>query len=151
MQIQALEAGQVHAGVDAGGIFPQPLAHAAIGIVVEAVHTAGAHTGILHIAVPAFPDGGGAVIHGVQPAGVLPLEKEFICNVLHMGFREGGQKDRSAQETGLQAVVVLLEVLPQAFSGHISGFFSEQVQFQAEEGGGLHGVQDVQLERSVYS
>ena len=43
--------------------------------MVETVHAFGAHAFVAHIAVPAFPYSGGAIVNGVEPAGVLMLEQ----------------------------------------------------------------------------
>ena len=70
-----LETRLLRVGGDTGTGLPNPLAHTSITIVIEAVHAVGSHSVLFRIAVPTFPDGGGAIIHGVEPTGVLALEE----------------------------------------------------------------------------
>ena len=98
-----LKPGGGRIGCDAGNGFPNPFTYASIGIMIEAVHAARSHSFVYHIAVPPFPDGGGSIVHRVQPAWVLTLEEEFIGNVFHAILREGGHENGCAQESGLQA------------------------------------------------
>ena len=71
-------------GGDAGTGLPNPLAHGTIGIVVEAVHAFGSHATFFCIAVPPFPNGGGTVVYGIKPAGVLALEKKCVGHICHV-------------------------------------------------------------------
>ena len=108
------EAGGGRIGCDAGNGFPNPFTYASIGIMIEAVHATRSHSFVYHIAVPPFPDGGGSIVHRIQPAWVLTLKEEFIGNVFHAILREGGHENGCAQESGLQAKIVLCEVFTQA-------------------------------------
>ena len=136
------EAGLLYVGGDAGSRLPQPLADAAVGIVVEAVHAARTHALLDHVAVPALPDGGGAVIDRIEPAGVLVLQQEGIGHVVEAAGGEGGHEDAGAEEACLQAVAVVLEVLGEAGYHVFACLAFHQAVAQGEEGWCLHGVED---------
>ena len=117
--------------------------------MVEAVHALGAHALVQHVAVPAFPDGGGTVVHRIEPAGVLALEEQLVGDVHHTVVGERSHEDGRAQEARLQAVVVVGKVLAQTLDDCFLGCALHQMVLQGEEGRGLHGVEDVGLEGSV--
>ena len=117
--------------------------------MVEAVHAAGTHSLILHVAVPALPDGGGSVIDGVEPRGILALIEECVGYVAHSILGESGHEDGCTQESCLQAVAMVLEVLAQASYHILLGLAFHKSVLQSEESRSLHGVEDVGLERSV--
>lgn len=73
--------------------FPNPFANDAVSIVVKAVHASRSHSAFYHIAVPAFPNRGCAVVDGIKPARILSLEQEIPGDVCHSVFREGRHKD----------------------------------------------------------
>ena len=117
--------------------------------MVEAVHASRSHALIEHITVPTFPNSGGTVVHRIEPAWVFALEEQFIGNVHHSIFRQCIHQDGSAQETSLQAVAVVGEVLTQAGNHIFFRFAFHQAILQGEEGRGLHGVEDDRLECAV--
>ena len=102
------EAGIAAVGGDARCCLPQPLAHAAVGIVVEAVHAARTHTVFQRVAVPTFPDGGRTVVDGVKPARVLALEKQVVGDVRHPVLGERAHENGRAEEASLKAVAVVI-------------------------------------------
>ena len=124
-----LEAGSSRIGCDAGNGFPNPFTYTSVGIMIEAVHAARSHSFVYHITVPPFPDGGGSVVHRIQPTWVLTLEEEFIGNVFHAILREGGHEDRCAQKSGLQAKIVLCKVFAQAVYHLRFGFAFQKAGF----------------------
>ena len=136
-------------GGDARRRLPQPLAHTPVGIVVEAVHPLRSHALVGHVTVPALPDGGGAVVDGVEPTRVLPLEEQFIGDVGHAVLRQRRHQDRGAQESRLQAVAMLCEVLAQPCRHPLFGVTLHEPVLQGEEGRRLHGVEDVYFERAI--
>ncbi len=143
------ESGLGGIGADAGGSLPNPLADTSVGIVVETVHTAGTHAFFEHIAVPAFPDGGGAVVHGIEPAGVLPLEEKFIGDIRHPVFGQGGHQYGCPGESCLKAVSVGGEVLFQSGDHRILGIPLHQMVLQGEQSRCLHGIQNGGLESAA--
>ena len=136
-------------GSDTGCCLPEPLANAAIGIVVEAVHAVGTESAVLHIAVPAFPDGCRTVVDGVEPAGVLALEEQFVGDVGHAVIRQRLHQDRGAEESRLQTVAVVGEVLSESANHLVASLTLHEVVLQGEEGRCLHRVEHLGLEASV--
>ena len=95
--------------------------------MVETVHTVWSHAILFHIAVPTLPDGGCTIVDGVKPTGILTLEEQCICYVGHAVIGERGHKNGCAEETRLQAVVMLLEVFPKAIYHIFFCFASKQI------------------------
>ena len=137
------KAGCLGVGGDTGASLPYPLAYTAVGIVVEAVHALRTHALVYHITVPTLPNGGSTVVYRVQPTGILALEKQFVGYAGHAVIGQGGHQDGGAEETGLQAVAVLFEILSQPSRQIFVGLSLHQVVLQGKEGRGLHGVHDV--------
>ena len=144
-----LEAGFSRIGSYAGGSFPDPFPNATVGVMIEAVHALRAHAVLESIAVPALPDSGGAVVHGIEPAGVLALEEEVPCDIHHAVLGKCLHKDGCAEETRLQAALVLREVGAEPGAHILLGFPFHQPVLQGEEGGSLHGIQNLEFERAV--
>ena len=117
--------------------------------MVEAVHAARTHAFVHGIRVPTLPDGGCAVIDGVEPRWVLVLEEEFVGDVLHTVLGEGLHEDGCAEETCLQTVIVFLEVLAEAGYHGVLCSPLKQVVLEGEECRRLHRVEDFELERAV--
>ena len=117
--------------------------------MVEAVHLLGTHTVCKGIAVPALPYRGGAVVNRVHPAWILVLEEKFVGDIGHSVVGESLHKDGGAKETGLEAVVVVFEVLSQPCDHILLCLALYQVVLQGEESRGLHSIQNRKLEAAV--
>ena len=144
-----LETGFSRVGGDAGHGLPDPGADGSVGVVVETVHALGSHSGFEGVAVPTLPDRGGAVVDGIDPAGVLALEEEFVSDIRHSVVRQGTHKDGSSEESGLEAVAMLGEIVAQACHHALLCRSLHQFVLKGEQGGSLHGVQDGALEGAV--
>ena len=117
--------------------------------MIEAVHTLRTHSGLDHIAVPTLPDGSRSVVDGIQPARILSLEKKFVSDVCHAVFCKGRHQDGCAEEAGLEASTVLLEVVTQARNHVFLCLTICQLILQCEQRRGLHCVQYLVLECAV--
>ena len=159
----AAEAGVLRVRLDARADVEHPLAHRAVGVVVEAVHVRGPHGAVGLEAVPVLPHGGGAAGDGVEPGGELRLQQQRVGQVRIAVLREGAQQVGRADKAGLELVAVFVDLLRQARG--VGGLLVHQVKGQrqdvaglrvAEDAAGLRGVAllpgraDVVVERLVF-
>ena len=107
------------------------------------------HTLLESVAVPTLPDGCCAVIDRVEPARILALEEQITRNILHTVLGECRHQDRCTEETCLQAVVVLLEVLAQTRNHIRLSLTLNNTRLECEECRGLHSVENRGLECAV--
>ena len=140
------ETGLCRVGSNACGIFPNPLAHDAIGIVIETVHALRPHALVFHVTVPAFPNGRGAIVNRIETAGILALEKKFIGYVAHAVLGKDRHEDRGSQEARLQAVAMFGEVVAQTLQHSVPGCPLEQAIPQCKQDRCLHRVENLGLE-----
>ena len=117
--------------------------------MVEAVHALRTHTFVHHVTVPTFPNGSGAIVYGIEPTRILALEEEFVGNVFHAIIGQRTHEDGCTQETSLQAVVMLFEVLAQTSHHGCFRIAFHQAVLQGKERRSLHGVQYIELEGTV--
>ena len=117
--------------------------------MIEAVHARRAHAGVEHVAVPALPDGSGAVVDGVEPARILALEKQVVSYVRHTVVGQHGHEDGSTQESCLQAVSMVGEVAAKPFDCRFFRLAFDDAVAQGKERRRLHGVEDGSAERAV--
>ena len=104
-------------GLDAGDDLVEPVGDGAEGVVVEGGHVAGVDGAVGQHGVPAFPDGGGAHGHGVQPgrAGVLQQQPVGVVDV--SGLRQRPGDERGAGEPGADRVVAVGDDLGEPVPG----------------------------------
>ena len=65
-------------------------------------------------AVPAFPDGGGAVLHRVQPAGGRILQQQAVRRVCMAVVGKDTAQERCGKKSGIQVVIILRNQFCQA-------------------------------------
>jgi hypothetical protein len=78
----------------------QPVGHRTEGVVVERRHLARVDGAVGQHAVPAFPGGGGAHCHRVQPGRAAGLEQQPVGHVQVAGVRQGVGDQRGPDEPG---------------------------------------------------
>ena len=118
--------------------------------MIETVHPLRAHTVLESITVPTLPDCGGAVVHGIEPARIAALEEKIVGDIHHPVLCEGLHQDRSAQETGLQALPVILEILAEPGDHTLLRLAFDEIVLQREESRGLHRIEDIGLETAIF-
>ena len=81
----------------------QPAADGPVGVVIEGIvrRAVGAN------AVPGFPDGGGALFDGVEPAGTILLQQQAIGGIHVAVLRQHPAQIRRGQEARIQVAAVL--------------------------------------------
>ena len=68
-------------GVETGEIPPHPFPHRPEGPVIKGVHARVLETAAFDKAIPAFPDGGSAVVEHIEPGGECAIGNELPCDV----------------------------------------------------------------------
>ena len=84
-----------------GCITVQKLHHAAIGIVVQAVHAGAADSPVRKNAVPPLPNGRCSEIDGIQPSGKALIKQQIIGLVRHTVLRKHAVHHCRAYEAAL--------------------------------------------------
>ena len=118
-----------------GCITVQKLHHAAIGIVVQAVHAGAADGSVRKNAVPPLPNGRRSEIDGIQPSGKALIKQQIVGLVRHSVLREHAVHHRRSYEAALQTV----QILPEAFleTGQDSLFVHIDTKLQCRQIAGL--------------
>ncbi len=80
-QDEALKTGQFGIQFNSGDVAKKPLADGAQRVVVEGIHAGVKKAVLMGPAIPALPDGGGAVFYGVKPGGVIIAEKKAVGDI----------------------------------------------------------------------
>ena len=105
-KMMCLKPGCVRVGPEAGDRLEQPLAHRAVGVVVVGVHLRVEGLAVLADGVPAFPDGGCAGLHLVQPAGQALLEEDCRGKIeladLDQRRKQGGRADEAGADAAVR-------------------------------------------------
>ena len=86
---------------DPGCITVQKLHHAAIGIVVQAVHAGAADGSVRKNAVPPLPNGRRTQVDGIQPSGKALIKQQIIGLVRHFVLRKHAVHHCRAYEAAL--------------------------------------------------
>ena len=79
--------------------------------MVEAVHADRTEAVLLGVAVPALPDGRGALIDRIKPARILVLKQQRVGDIDGAARRKSVHNEARAQEARLKAVAVLTDRL----------------------------------------
>ena len=91
------------------GIPEKPSGNGSIRIVVQRIMD----SAVLPHTVPAFPDGGGAVLHRIKPAGGGILQKEPVGSISMTVVGKHPAEERRCQEARIQMVAVVSHHLRQ--------------------------------------
>jgi len=113
MDDDVVEAGSLGIDVDSGDVAVEPVADGAEGVVVEGVHAWVLEAVLLGPAIPALPDGGGAVLEGIAPGWERVVEEETVGDVEVAGVGKDGEEEADASEAGGQVPIVLDDVFDQ--------------------------------------
>ena len=99
-QHEALEPGDFGVQLDSGDMTEQPFPDGAEGVMVEGVHLRIEEAFRLRPAVPAFPDGGGAVEDRIEPGRIIIAQKQPVSDVGMAGQGKRGIEVADADEAG---------------------------------------------------
>ena len=120
-------------GFNAADVFEHPLHDGSIGVVGE-----GVHAGVLEAvfggpAVPAFPDGGGSVDDGEEPAGEGLVVEEAEGDIVATDFGEDMEDVAGADEAGAEVPVAGFDVGDEVVFGLGGEVFGEEVETEGED------------------
>ncbi len=133
--------------VDAGDGVVEPFAAGAEGVVVEGVHAGVLEAFVGGPAVPAFPDGGGALFDGEEPGGEGVLEEQLVGGVDFAGVGEGGEEVADADEAGGEMVAFGVDVVFEMLGGVGAEVVGQQVELERHGVAGLGVAGDAAVGR----
>ena len=91
-------------GRDAADVAVHPVAHGAVGVVVEGVHVDVAEAAVGHDRVPALPHRGRALLDLIAPRRILSAHQQLPGDIVAPDRAERRQQPRSTEEPGGQVV-----------------------------------------------
>ena len=115
----------------------KPISDGTISIVVQTVHIRRIKTAVRQYGIPAFPDGGGAHLHFIQPARRIFLQKQFSGRLVFSVVTQRQTEVRCPDKTGGQMVLVRQDVLLQTVGNFRHEFLFNQTEMECQRHGGL--------------
>ena len=94
-----------------------PLAHRAVGVVVEGIHADVAEAVLFGVAVPTLPHGRRAVAHGVEPGRIVLLQENLVGQIGAAEASKHGQQQGCADEAGRQMTIARFDQIDEMREG----------------------------------